>query len=123
MNGRDIPGFYYGILTMMYILNRQETSISNLSISTDADKKKYFKIQANHAAPPGSQYSKEAVKRKRAEEEVSTHVEFLLSLVLPADTYYASADSTTQGSPWPASGEGKDQEAGMHVPSAHGSGA
>ncbi|KAJ5820376.1 hypothetical protein N7474_005967 [Penicillium riverlandense] len=43
---REIPGFYY-----------------------DPEKKKYFKIQANHAAPPGAQYSKEAVKRKRTEQE------------------------------------------------------
>lgn len=43
---REIPGFYY-----------------------DPEKKKYFKIQANHAAPPGSQYSKDAVKRKCVEQE------------------------------------------------------
>lgn len=36
----------------------------------DPEKKKYFKIQANHVAPPGSQYSKESVKRKRTEQEV-----------------------------------------------------
>ncbi|KAJ5235792.1 uncharacterized protein N7469_004960 [Penicillium citrinum] len=43
---RDIPGFYY-----------------------DAEKKKYFKIQANHVAPPGAQYSKDSVKRKRNDQE------------------------------------------------------
>ncbi|KAL2868701.1 uncharacterized protein BJX67DRAFT_34095 [Aspergillus lucknowensis] len=43
---REIPGFYY-----------------------DPDKKKYFKIQANHKSTPGYQYSKDAVKRKRAEQE------------------------------------------------------
>ncbi|KAJ5670740.1 uncharacterized protein N7477_006103 [Penicillium maclennaniae] len=42
----DIPGFYY-----------------------DPEKKKYFKIQANHVAPPGSQYSKESIKRKRKDKE------------------------------------------------------
>ncbi|KAJ5211536.1 uncharacterized protein N7498_003182, partial [Penicillium cinerascens] len=42
----EIPGFYF-----------------------DPEKKKYFKIQANHVAPPGSQYSKESVKRKRREQE------------------------------------------------------
>ncbi|PTU23463.1 hypothetical protein P175DRAFT_0515337 [Aspergillus ochraceoroseus IBT 24754] len=43
---REIPGFYY-----------------------DPEKKKYFKIQANHKATPGSQYSNDAVKRKRAGHE------------------------------------------------------
>ncbi|KAJ5167724.1 uncharacterized protein N7482_003318 [Penicillium canariense] len=42
----DIPGFYY-----------------------DPEKKKYFKIQANHVAPAGAQYSQESVKRKRNEQE------------------------------------------------------
>ncbi|KAJ5103876.1 hypothetical protein N7532_004405 [Penicillium argentinense] len=32
-------------------------------------RKKYFKIQANHVAPAGAQYSRESVKRKRAEQE------------------------------------------------------
>ncbi|KAL2812079.1 hypothetical protein BJX63DRAFT_262354 [Aspergillus granulosus] len=43
---REIPGFYY-----------------------DPEKKRYFKIQANHKSAPGSQYSKDAVKRKRADQE------------------------------------------------------
>ncbi|RAK74846.1 uncharacterized protein BO72DRAFT_190300 [Aspergillus fijiensis CBS 313.89] len=43
---REIPGFYY-----------------------DPEKKKYFKIQASHAAAPGAQYSKDSVKRKRADHE------------------------------------------------------
>ncbi|KAE8152452.1 hypothetical protein BDV25DRAFT_137901 [Aspergillus avenaceus] len=43
---RDIPGFYY-----------------------DPEKKKYFKIEASHKAPPGAQYSKDAVKRKRKDQE------------------------------------------------------
>ncbi|KAJ5892197.1 uncharacterized protein N7473_008425 [Penicillium subrubescens] len=42
----EIPGFYY-----------------------DPEKKKYFKIQANHVAPPGAQYSQASVKRKRNEQE------------------------------------------------------
>lgn len=36
----------------------------------DPEKKKYFAIQANHKSAPGSQYSKDAVKRKRADQEV-----------------------------------------------------
>ncbi|OJJ86746.1 uncharacterized protein ASPGLDRAFT_23900 [Aspergillus glaucus CBS 516.65] len=43
---REIPGFYY-----------------------DPEKKKYFRIQASHKAAPGAQYSKDAVKRKRIEQE------------------------------------------------------
>ncbi|BCR84412.1 uncharacterized protein ACHE_11814S [Aspergillus chevalieri] len=43
---REIPGFYY-----------------------DPEKKKYFRIQASHKAVPGAQYSKDAVKRKRIEQE------------------------------------------------------
>ncbi|KAJ6123381.1 hypothetical protein N7512_005846 [Penicillium capsulatum] len=42
----EIPGFYY-----------------------DEEKKKYFKIQANHAAPAGSQYTVDSVKRKREDKE------------------------------------------------------
>ncbi|CDM27484.1 hypothetical protein DTO013E5_2779 [Penicillium roqueforti] len=45
---REIPGFYY-----------------------DPEKKKYFKIQANHVAPPNAQYSQQSVKRKRS--ELATH--------------------------------------------------
>ncbi|KAJ5887552.1 hypothetical protein N7495_007593 [Penicillium taxi] len=41
----DIPGYYY-----------------------DDAKKKYFKIQANHVAVSGAEYSTEAVKRKRTEQ-------------------------------------------------------
>ncbi|PWY94901.1 hypothetical protein BO94DRAFT_213279 [Aspergillus sclerotioniger CBS 115572] len=43
---REIPGFYY-----------------------DPEKKKYFKIQANHKAAPGSQYTQDSVKRKRVDQE------------------------------------------------------
>ncbi|KAL1867212.1 hypothetical protein Plec18167_008753 [Paecilomyces lecythidis] len=43
---RDIPGFYY-----------------------DAEKNKYFKIQANHVAPAGSQYSERAIKQRRLDEK------------------------------------------------------
>lgn len=38
--------------------------------TTDPEKKKYFRIQASHKAAPGAQYSKDAVKRKRLEQEV-----------------------------------------------------
>ncbi|KAI9931507.1 hypothetical protein MW887_010082 [Aspergillus wentii] len=44
---REIPGFYF-----------------------DPEKKKYFKIQANHKAAPGANYSQDAVKRRRIDYEV-----------------------------------------------------
>ncbi|KAL4979405.1 hypothetical protein BDW66DRAFT_102319 [Aspergillus desertorum] len=43
---REIPGFYY-----------------------DSERKKYFAIQANHKSAPGSQYTQDAVKRRRADQE------------------------------------------------------
>jgi hypothetical protein len=43
-----------------------------VSYQQDPEKKKYFKIQANHVAPPGAQYSQQSVKRKRNEQEVSS---------------------------------------------------
>jgi len=36
----------------------------------DPEKKKYFRIEASHKAAPGAQYSKDAVKRKRIEQDV-----------------------------------------------------
>ena len=48
-----------------------ETTFSPTNwLTADAEKKKYFKIQANHVAPPGAQYSKDSVKRKRNDQEV-----------------------------------------------------
>ncbi|KAL2002200.1 hypothetical protein VTN02DRAFT_463 [Thermoascus thermophilus] len=47
---KELPGFYY-----------------------DPEKKKYFKIQANHVAPPGYQYSEGAIKEKRLEEKRRKH--------------------------------------------------
>ncbi|EGE85889.2 hypothetical protein BDDG_08834 [Blastomyces dermatitidis ATCC 18188] len=39
---REIPGYYY-----------------------DAEKKKYFKVQANHAAPSGSKYTRDDIKKRK----------------------------------------------------------
>ena len=36
----------------------------------DPEKKKYFRVQANHVAPAGSQYSREAVKRRKFDDKV-----------------------------------------------------
>ncbi|QKX60728.1 uncharacterized protein TRUGW13939_07874 [Talaromyces rugulosus] len=52
MNGREIPGFCW-----------------------DPEKKKYFRIQANHVAPTGSQYSAQAVKKRKYDSEVQKHRE------------------------------------------------
>lgn len=80
---REIPGFYFGMSPMLLCEPRLKftPSISHslsqpnakLISPQDPEKNKYFKIQPNHVAPPGSQYSTESVKRKRAEKEVSTH--------------------------------------------------
>ncbi|CRG86732.1 hypothetical protein PISL3812_03743 [Talaromyces islandicus] len=52
MNGREIPGF-----------------------SWDPEKRKYFRIQANHVAPAGSQHSEQAVKKRKYESAVKKHRE------------------------------------------------
>lgn len=37
----------------------------------DPEKKKYFRIQANHLAPAGSQYSRDAVKKREHQKKVA----------------------------------------------------
>lgn len=77
---RDIPGFYYGqcfwsprsLYTSYSGCVNETISILTNQLSTDAEKKKYFQIQANHVAPPGAQYSKDSVKRKRNDQVVSS---------------------------------------------------
>ncbi|KAL4797434.1 hypothetical protein BDV19DRAFT_45464 [Aspergillus venezuelensis] len=59
---REIPGFYYGAVVRLCARDIADSSI-------DPEKKRYFAIQANHKSAPGSQYSKDAVKRKRADQE------------------------------------------------------
>jgi len=41
-----------------------------LTFYIDPEKKKYFRIQANHVAPAGSQHSEQAVKKRKKESEV-----------------------------------------------------
>jgi hypothetical protein len=83
----EIPGFYYGESTSVHCrcnlrarrppqlhviaLDVYRWQANSVSSQPDHEKKKYFKIQANHAAPPGAQYSQESVKRKRDEQEAS----------------------------------------------------
>ncbi|KAI9713365.1 MAG: hypothetical protein M1812_006643 [Candelaria pacifica] len=51
---REIPGYYFADLM--------------LSVPSDREKKKYFKIIPNHVAPKGAQYSRENVKKSRENE-------------------------------------------------------
>lgn len=83
----EIPGFYYGESpSLNYRINLHarrrpqlhfvalgfyQWQANSISSQPDPEKKKYFKIQGNHVAPPGAQYSQESVKRKRNEQEVS----------------------------------------------------
>ena len=53
------------------VLSSSGASIIDRSI--DPEKKKYFKIQANHKATPGSHYTQDTVKRKRVDQEVGVH--------------------------------------------------
>ena len=79
---REIPGFYFGMSPMLWsepclkftpsVTHSLPKPNTKLTRPQDPEKNKYFKIQPNHVAPPGS-YSNELVKRKRAEKEVSTH--------------------------------------------------
>ncbi|KAJ5716848.1 hypothetical protein N7488_002494 [Penicillium malachiteum] len=58
MNPPTLPGFYYDI----------PNGTKSLTTASDLEKKKYFKIEANHAAS-SSAYSADGVKRKRNDEE------------------------------------------------------
>ncbi|KAJ5634827.1 hypothetical protein N7528_002669 [Penicillium herquei] len=58
MNPPTLPGFYYDI----------PNGTKSLTTASDPEKKKYFKIEANHAAS-SSAYSADGVKRKRNDEE------------------------------------------------------
>lgn len=61
--------------------SRGSTGVSIITIlhyieakrDADPEKKKYFRVQANHVAPAGSQYSREAVKRRKLDNEVYLH--------------------------------------------------
>lgn len=65
MNGRPIPGFYWGERNHSPSLRY----VRVLRKILDPEKKKYFRVQANHVAPAGSQYSREAVKRRKLDNE------------------------------------------------------
>lgn len=58
---RDIQGYYYGILVILC------HSLPVTHLSSDKEKKKYFKIQAT--GPSNSAYSSRDIKRRKTEEE------------------------------------------------------
>lgn len=53
---------------------------TDLNTYLDDTRKKYFRVQANHIAPAGSQYSREAIKRKKIDDEVRMHIYIPLRL-------------------------------------------
>jgi len=69
---REIPGYYYGECFMKYDL------CSNINISLDKEKNKYFKIQASHTAPASSAYSSHDVKRRKTRDERASTQEVAL---------------------------------------------
>lgn len=56
-NDHSYPSWFYML-----------TRYSQLLI--DAEKKKYFKVQANHVAPDSSKYSRQNVKKEKEESRV-----------------------------------------------------
>ena len=69
MDGAEIPGFYYGICAHLNI-----SSIHLLQYwqryRKDAEKRKYFRVLANHVAPEGSKYSRQNVKKEKEQSKV-----------------------------------------------------
>lgn len=45
-------------------------SASLTNVTTDPEKNKYFRVQANHVAPQGSKYSQENVKKEQEKSRV-----------------------------------------------------
>lgn len=62
----------------------------------DDDKKKYFKIQANHVAPEGAKYSRENVKKETEASRVSDW-SFPEKRVFPCHLYNGSGYPHMQG--------------------------
>lgn len=64
MNGREIPGYYFGTPTFL-------DNESLLTATADREKGKYFKIQKTHYAPhPDSKYTVENVKKEQKLQSV-----------------------------------------------------
>jgi hypothetical protein len=79
----DIPGHYYG--TLLPISNCFEYLRSECLAESviDPEKKKYFKIQPNHAIPSAAKHSRQAVNAQKAASKVRPafllRIEHLLS--------------------------------------------
>jgi hypothetical protein len=66
----DIPGHYYG--TLLPVSNCFEYLVSECLAESviDPEKKKYFKIQPNHAIPSAAKHSRQVVDAKKAASKV-----------------------------------------------------
>lgn len=72
MAAREIPGYYYGILSLSPLLLNAPSShkaVTNPHPPTDAAKNKYFKIAKTHTVPTNSPYSAETIKKRKADDE------------------------------------------------------
>ena len=74
----DIPGHYYG--TLLPVSNCFKCLRSEYLAESviDPEKKKYFKIQPNHAIPSAAKHSRQAVDAQKAASKV--RLAFLLLL-------------------------------------------
>lgn len=84
--------------------------------SIDPEKKKYFKIQANHKATPGSQYTQDSVKRKRVDQEVGGHAFQSSSIILTFEIEAPKEDSSDE-----KSHERENQKGGFSIKPSTGS--
>jgi hypothetical protein len=76
MTQREIPGFYYGKYRSSH--NCDKNSAILTTPCTDAEKGKYFRVQANHVAPQGAKYSQENVRKEKEQSRVSLSCFFCL---------------------------------------------
>lgn len=73
---REIPGFYYGKILIGAVVCRRP----GLTMSVDAEKNKYFKIQANHTGPAGARYSNESIKAAKQNDKVRSAIVIIFSI-------------------------------------------
>ena len=68
MTQREIPGFYYG--KSWHVCDKKQRGPNDF-LCIDAEKRKYFRVQANHVAPQGAKYSQENVRKEKEQSRVS----------------------------------------------------
>jgi hypothetical protein len=80
----DIPGHYYG--TLLPVSNCFKCLHSECLAESviDPEKKKYFKIQPNHAIPSAAKHSRQAVNAQRAASKVRLSFPFRLEYLFSA---------------------------------------